>query len=372
MVDEGIDFLTGVPCSLMTALVDSAIATGLMPHVPATHEGEALGIAVGAWLAGRRPAVYLQNSGLGNLVNPATSLCDPFRAPVLLLMSWRGQPGFHDEPQHHRMGQITMDQLRLLDIDATLLPETATAAAAALRSAMLKADAGKFPTALVVRRGLFPDTHAAPSSSRPEPRIINIGEYGMDTDAMPTRTEALTTLNSELPDRVGIIATTGKTGRELWALGDRPQNLYLVGSMGLASAVGLGVALNTTLPIVVIDGDGAALMKLGNLSTIGHMQPANLIHIILDNNVHDSTGGQPTAAVNTDFPKVAAACGYRSAIYCKGLQGLRDGLGQALTTGGPTLLHLHIAVGSPKDLDRPNVTPEAVALRFQKFLTETS
>jgi phosphonopyruvate decarboxylase len=169
-------------------------------------------------------------------------------------------------------------------------------------------------------------------------------------------------------DETAIIATTGKTGRELFTLADRPQHLYLVGSMGCASGLGLGLALNTERPVVVLDGDGAALMKLGTLATIGAMAPKNLVHLVLDNGVHDSTGGQATVSPNVDFAAAAVACGYRRAVACDSLAGLDRALAEALAAPGPTLVHLRIAPGSMAKLGRPTVTPDEVARRFRAFL----
>jgi phosphonopyruvate decarboxylase len=186
--------------------------------------------------------------------------------------------------------------------------------------------------------------------------------------APPTRLAALERFLSLVPAAAAVIATTGKCGRELFALADRPQHLYQVGSMGGASAMALGVALNTRRPVVVLDGDGAALMKLGNLATIGNRAPANLVHVVLDNRTHDSTGGQPTASTNVDFAAVAVACGYPSAYRVDGLAGFARALAAAFANPGPTLIHCLIAPGSSPMLGRPTVRPDAVARRFKDFL----
>lgn len=169
------------------------------------------------------------------------------------------------------------------------------------------------------------------------------------------------------PKDAGIIATTGMAGRELYALADREQHLYQVGSMGCASGMGLGVALNTKRPVIVIDGDGAALMKLGTLATIGNYGPPNLVHVLLDNGVHDSTGGQPTVSGTVDFAAIAHACNYRFAARCSGLEGFEAGLKAALSATGPSFLHMGIAPGSTP-VGRPTIPPHAIARRFQAFL----
>jgi phosphonopyruvate decarboxylase len=167
-------------------------------------------------------------------------------------------------------------------------------------------------------------------------------------------------------ERTAIIATTGKCGRELFTLADRPQHLYQVGSMGGASGMGLGVALNVDRPVVVLDGDGAALMKLGAFATIGAYAPKNLIHVVLDNGVHDSTGGQQTVSASVDFAAVALDCGYAYAASCDDVEGFEQAWRGA--RGGPSLIHLRVAPGSMEKLGRPTISPADVARRFKSFL----
>ena len=184
----------------------------------------------------------------------------------------------------------------------------------------------------------------------------------------PARVAVLERVLAVAPAAAAIIATTGKTGRELFTLADRAQHLYQVGSMGCASAMGLGLALNTARPVVVLDGDGAALMHMGNLATIGACGPGNLVHILLDNGVHDSTGGQATVSSSVDFAAVARGCGYRRTWSCDDLAGFGQAVAAAFAGDGPALVHIRIAPGSIADLGRPTVTPAAVAQRFKAFL----
>ena len=184
----------------------------------------------------------------------------------------------------------------------------------------------------------------------------------------PTRAAVLERFLAIVPEEAAVVATTGKCGRELFTLADREQHLYQVGSMGGASGMGLGIALNSPRPVVVLDGDGAALMKLGSLATIGAHAPERLIHVILDNGVHDSTGGQATVSASVDFAGVALACGYRSAAVCASLNGFEAAFREALATRGPALIHARIAPGSMEKLGRPTVRPPEVARRFRAFL----
>jgi phosphonopyruvate decarboxylase len=185
---------------------------------------------------------------------------------------------------------------------------------------------------------------------------------------LPARAQVLEKFLALAGEDRAVIATTGKTGRELFMLNDRRQHLYLVGSMGGAAGVGLGVALNTPRPVAVLDGDGAALMKLGTLATIGAHAPANLLHIILDNGVHDSTGGQPTVSGSVDFAAIAAACGYAHAASCDSLATFEELFGLLAAAPGPSLLHVKILPGSLPKLIRPTVKPPEVARRFKTFL----
>ena len=184
----------------------------------------------------------------------------------------------------------------------------------------------------------------------------------------PNRYALLETVLGVARKETAIIATTGKCGRELFTIADRDAHLYQVGSMGCASGMGLGVALNTTKSVMVLDGDGAALMKMGTLATIGAQAPANLVHVVLDNGVHDSTGGQATMSPHVNFAEVAIACGYRSGVFCDSQYEFEMALKTAQEGQGPTLIHAKIAPGSLDNLGRPTVKPKDVARRFQSFL----
>ena len=365
---QGYDFMVGVPCSFMTPLINSAIGSASMRYVGATSEGEAVAIAAGAWLAGRKTIVMMQNSGLGNAVNPLTSLNAPAQIPSLMLVSWRGRPGIADEPQHTLMGAIMHGLLDQMRIGHGPLPDTAAKMPQAFAMAQASMDKASLPYAFVVNQGDFADEPmtAQPGPVRAPGRAVKLVAEG---SVLPKRVDALRTL-LELEDKAAVIASTGKCGRELFTLNDRRQHLYQVGSMGCASAMGLGLALNTDQRVVVIDGDGAALMKLGNMATIGAYAPANLIHLLLDNGVHDSTGAQPTVSSTVAFADVAIACGYALAATCDSLDGLREAYAMALVQDGPTLIHLRIAPGSIAPLARPTQSPDVVARRLRSYLAE--
>jgi phosphonopyruvate decarboxylase len=362
----GFDFYAGVPCSFLTPLINGVIGARGLGYVGAASEGEAVAIAAGAWLAGRQTVVMCQNSGLGNAVNPLTSLNAPFRIPTLLIVTWRGEPGLKDEPQHELMGEITGALLDVIRVGHAAFPSEAGEIAPALARATSAMAERDLPFAFIMRKGSVRD-----EGLRQEPaRVGPPGRRGdhLEGGVCPPRIAVLERMLAGVPDDAAIVATTGKTGRELFTLADRPQHLYQVGSMGCAAGMGLGVALNTGRKVVVVDGDGAALMKLGTLATIGAYAPENLVHLLLDNGVHDSTGGQATVSPHVDFAAVARACGYRLAVRCDALAGFDAAFGEALAAAGPSFIHMRIAPGSLEKLGRPTIQPHEVARRFRRFL----
>ncbi len=363
---RGFNFYCGVPCSFLTPLINRVISDPKLNYVGAASEGEAVAIAAGAWLAGRKSVVMCQNSGLGNMINPLTSLNWPFRIPCLVIVTWRGQPGLKDEPQHELMGEITGAMLDVIRVPHAPFPSAENQIENALEIADAHMAESGLPSALIMQKGAV----EMEPLNQPAPPVPPPGELDDRTtgDARPARAAALEAVLALAPEAAAIIATTGKTGRELFTLNDRAQQLYQVGSMGCAGAMGLGVALNTTRPVIVIDGDGAALMKMGALATIGAYAPENLVHLILDNGVHDSTGGQATVSPVVSFAATAQACGYRTSYLCDTLAGFNDCLHAALAGPKPNLIHLRMAPGSMSPLGRPTIKPAEVARRFQDFL----
>ena len=363
---RGFNFYAGVPCSFLTPLINRTISDPMTAYVGAASEGEAVAIAAGAYLAGRHTVVMCQNSGLGNAINPLTSLNFPFKIPTLLIVTWRGQPGLKDEPQHELMGQITDELLELIRVAHAPFPTEASQVSEALDRAREWMEESGLPFAFVMEKDSVRDDglNEPPREERPTGTTIDFSEAG----DLPTRMAILERVLGLAPADAALIATTGKSGRELFTLADRPQHLYLVGSMGGASALGLGVALNVTRPVIVLDGDGAALMKLGNFATIGAHAPSNLIHLLLDNGVHDSTGGQSTVSGNVAFADVAVACGYARAYRSGTLEGFERAFADALKGPKPALIHARIAPGSMDKLGRPTVKPHEVAARFKAFL----
>ncbi|UWF47034.1 phosphonopyruvate decarboxylase [Pseudomonas sp. N3-W] len=355
LVRGGIRYLTGVPCSFLTPLINESIARQDTRYLIASSEGDALSIASGLWLGGKSAAVMCQNSGLGNMVNPLTSLNDTFQIPTLLLVTWRGTPGEKDEPQHALMGQITPDLLTLLGIPWQVLPKEPQEALALLRSTLQAIATTEKTRALVIEGGTF--TACGAPSDRDLPGA---------SERLPSRAEALSAIVVNTPADAVLVATTGKTGRELFTLDDRSRNFYCVGSMGYASAIAHGLSLATDQPVYVLDGDGAAIMHLGNLTSIGISGRRNFTHIVIDNQTYDSTGGQKSAAFNVDFCAIAMACGYRGATRCHSIGELQAALKQGHE--GPHLIHVPVNCGAMENLGRPTMPPPVVARRLKENL----
>ncbi|AOS46125.1 hypothetical protein Verru16b_03221 [Lacunisphaera limnophila] len=369
---RGVRLVTGVPCSYLKPLIDASLEDKRFQFRDAVNEGDAVAMAAGAVLGGAPAMAMFQNSGLGNAVNALTSLCYPFRVPILLVITHRGEPGAQpDEPQHEQMGRITNKLLDLLEIPWSRLPRDPAALDAVLDRAIASMMTTRRPYALVLSSdGIEPyPSERHMSSTVPTTTDHFFRElFTRPRHLRATRTQALMAIREARHDDEVLIATTGYTGRELYALGDDPWNLYLVGSMGSASAFGLGLALHHRKHhVTVIDGDGAALMRMGNLATLGAYAPPDFLHVVIDNEVHESTGGQSTVSSGVSFAAVAQACGYRRV-------NATDDLAQFIVdlktprNEGPTLLHFRIRPGSPTKLPRPKTTPEQVFTRLQCWL----
>jgi phosphonopyruvate decarboxylase len=361
----------GVPCSYLKPFINHVIGDTSLNYIGAASEGEAVGISMGAFLAGRKTVTMCQNSGLGNMVNPLTSLNFPFRIPTLLITTWRGEPGRPDEPQHVLMGQITHRLLETIQIPWLPFPTDEAQIASVMAQAEASMKERQLPFALVMSDGSVAG-HDLAGQAPPQMVTTQLSQqFKLKTPARMIRTGALEAILESLEGDEAVIATTGKTGRELFTIADRANHLYVVGGMGTASAIGFGLAqASPKQPVVVIDGDGAALMKLGAMATIGYHQPENLLHIILDNESHDSTGGQQTVSGVVRFAEVAAAVNYRRAAEADDPADVRALVKELRHQPGPSLLHVKIRPGSPAQLGRPTVKPHEVKERFMKFLAD--
>ena len=369
----GLRFFSGTPCSYLKPFINAVIDDPGVQFRDAVNEGDAVAMVAGAHIAGLGGVAIFQNSGFGNAVNALTSLIHPFQIPLLLIITHRGQPGGPpDEPQHELMGEITNELLDTLRIRWEAFPRESGEVSNVLnraRSHMLEHSA---PYALVMAKGSVAD-YKLQQASRTEPIGTRSYYFREELDrgyaARSTRAEVLREILANRRSTDVIIATTGYTGRELYALDDDKSHLYMVGSMGSASAFGLGVALNVpSRRIVVIDGDGAALMRMGNLASVGAFHPTNFFHMILDNEAHESTGGQGTVSRDVSFGAVAQACGYRDAVSSDSLDTIRAFFGAGDCGSGPSMLHFRIRSGALKDLGRPTIRPHQVKERFMRHL----
>ncbi|GAA0367586.1 phosphonopyruvate decarboxylase [Bacillus horti] len=364
----GYQFFTGVPCSSLKYLINYAIND--CEYIAAANEGDAVAIAAGAYTGGQKSVVLMQNSGLANAISPLVSLNHPFRIPVLGFVSLRGEPGVPDEPQHELMGEITTTQLELMQIKWQYLSKDLNRALQQLKEAnsWIEKNESFF---FVVKKGTFDQVIL--KKQEIDISLNQVRALKQQEDQRPSRHEALTVINS-LKDKDTIqLATTGMTGRELYEIEDSPSNLYMVGSMGCVSSFGLGVSLaqrSTNRNVVVIDGDGSLIMRMGSLATNGTYHPPNMLHVLLDNNAHDSTGGQSTVSHNVQFVEAAASCGYAKSFYVHNLTELKNRIEEWRQSKGLTFLHLKTAKGHKEKLGRPKIKPYEVRQRLQLYLKE--
>lgn len=366
MKARGFDFYTGVPCSFLKDLINYAIND--CDYVGAANEGDAVAIASGAQIGGRKSVVLMQNSGLTNAVSPLTSLNYCFKLPVLGFVSLRGEAGLADEPQHELMGQITTRMLELMQVEWAFLSDDMEQAREQLEQAD-RVIASDRPFFFVVKKGTFSKEALKSGDTEPRAKHAEILRRNENRAPLLGRYEALSILNRLKDAQTLQLATTGFTGRELYEVEDSKQNLYMVGSMGCISSLGLGLALSQPeRKVVAIDGDGALLMRMGNMATTGRYGPSNLLHILLDNHAHDSTGGQETVSAGVDFAAIAAACGYERVEDVSGEEEFEQAVRKWQEHPKLTFIRLPISTGAKEDLSRPKVKPYEVKERLMAFL----
>ena len=350
---KGIDCFAGVPDSLL-----KNICAYITDHFDASHniiaanEGAPVGFAAGHYLATGQPAcVYMQNSGEGNIINPLASLTDRevYNIPVLLLIGWRGRPGVHDEPQHVKQGKVTTGLLNVMGVNYEVLSKEEDKAAKQIEKAA-SALRNNEVFALVIEKDTFDEYKL---------QNVNVNDLTM------TREEAIQTVASALSSKDVIVSTTGMISRELfeartaWGQGHE-RDFLTVGSMGHASQIALGIALEKTdRRVWCFDGDGATIMHMGSMAIVASKKPANYIHVVFNNGAHDSVGGQPTVGLAIDLPAVAKALGYSAAFSVSTIQELKSQLSilNSQFSEGPVLIEVKVKKGNRKDLGRPTTTP---------------
>lgn len=364
---------TGVPCSFLTPFINNVINDNELDYICSANEGDAIATAAGMAIAGKKTIVMLQNSGLGNAVSPITSLLYTFKIPVLLIITLRGDPASNDEPQHELMGRITEDLLNLMEIGWEYFPDDSENIIPALgRAVNHMADKNQSYAFIMKKGSVKSDQLSTPLVSKNKLDNELYIESLTSLDKQPSRQEVLSFLQSKTNQQNSILlASTGYTGRELYALGDRKNQLYMVGSMGCASSLGLGLAIaKPDKSVVVIEGDGAAIMRMGNIATVGHYGDKNYFHIILDNEQHDSTGGQSTVSAGMNFAKIAQACGYPVTYFGNSIEMVNRLLIENQNIG-PKLIHLKIKPGTMSKLPRPSDPPHQVVRRLMTQLSSS-
>ncbi len=352
LASNDINFYAGVPDSLLKNLcayiTDHADAAH---NIIAANEGGAMGLAAGHYLAtGQIPVVYMQNSGEGNIINPLASLTDPdvYNIPILLIIGWRGEPGVHDEPQHVKQGKVTLPLLDTMGIKYEVVSDDQIACEDLIQCAVNYMQKTKECFALVIRKGTFEDY-----------KLQNVDK----NDLTLSREDAIQTVAAALGEKDAIVSTTGMISRELFeyrtAKNEGHERDFLtVGSMGHASQIALGIALEKKdRRIWCFDGDGASIMHMGSMAIVAQKAPKNFVHVVFNNGAHDSVGGQPTVGLKIDLPAIAKAVGYKAIYSCNNKEDLQELLENMKDQEGPILLQVCVKKGNRKDLGRPTTTP---------------
>lgn len=375
LVARGFDFFTGVPCSLIETVITALERDDVRPYLPAVREDAAVGLAAGAYLGGRRPVVLMQNSGLGTSLNALASLSLMYRLPVLLVVTWRGHGG-KDAPEHLLTGAITPALLDLLGVPHRVLGHEA--ADAGLDWAAHTMSARSAPVALVVPPGAIdaPAAHGRAGGAparRPAPPLPaeHVARATSDADERlaPTmsRRDAIAAVVERLGDEA-VVHANGFICRESFAVRDRRENFYMIGSMGLASSIGLGVALAAPARrVLVLDGDGNLMMALGTLAMVAAARPRRFVHLVFDNEVYGSTGNQASLSGRVRLDHVAGAAGYRTSVAVADGPALVDAVAATRRSDGPHFILVKVTT-EEREVPRIPHTPEAIRDRFRASL----
>ena len=361
----GADFYTGVPDSQLKALCNYLMyhfGIDEKHHVIAANEGNCTALAAGYHLAtGKVPVVYMQNSGEGNIINPVASLLNDkvYAIPVIFVVGWRGEPGVHDEPQHIYQGQVTLQLLEDMDIRTFVVSKETTKEELikVMKEYQLLLEKGK-SVAFVIKKGALVF----------EQEVVYENENSM------LREDIIKHIVS-VSENDAIISTTGKASRELFEIREENKDghacdFLTVGSMGHASSIALGVALNKpNKKIWCIDGDGAALMHMGAMAVIGTSSPQNFIHVVINNGAHETVGGMPTVASSIDFVMIAKGCGYKNAVSVDNFGDLDLELIKARKKNELCFIEVKAILGARDNLGRPTTSAIENKENFMSWLT---
>lgn len=364
--DIGINFYTGVPDSQLKALCDYVTKEyGIgNNHVIAANEGAGVGLAAGHYLATGSPAVvYMQNSGIGNAINPICSLINEkvYQIPMLFVIGWRGQPGVKDEPQHIFQGEITLKLLDCLNIPYFILKKDTTEDE--MDSALKEANTAlsqKKPFALVVQKGAL--------------EMCDKVDYGNDYPL--SREEIVKTIIDGMGESDIVVSTTGKLSRELFEAREErgechKRDFLTVGSMGHSSMIAMGIAMEKPdRRVYCLDGDGASLMHMGSMAVLTSQQSKNLIHFVINNSAHETVGGMPTVSGNIDFPALAKSVGYAHVFTATNAVELKAVISKLDGMSGPIFVEVKANLKSRADLGRPTTTPAQNKDDFMSFIKE--
>ena len=361
---NGIDCFAGVPDSLLKNIC-AYITDNCDAHhnIITANEGAAVGLAAGHYLATGKPAcVYMQNSGEGNIINPLASLTDPevYNIPVLLLIGWRGRPGVHDEPQHVKQGKVTTGLLNTMGVNFDVLSKDEDKAEKQIAKA-IEALNRKEVYALVIEKDTF-DAYT----------LQNVEK----NDLPLSREEAIQTVAAALGEKDAIVSTTGMISRELFEYRTQmnqghERDFLTVGSMGHASQIALGIALEKQdRRVWCFDGDGATIMHMGSMAIVASKAPKNYIHVVFNNGAHDSVGGQPTVGLHINLPAIAQAVGYKNVYSVETQDYLSELLNKVQSQEGPSLIEVKVKKGNRKELGRPTTTPIQNKVALMHFLAE--
>jgi len=364
LLENNINFFTGVPDSLLkhvcACITYSQSSTN---HIIAANEGAAIGLGIGHHIGSNEvPFIYLQNSGLGNTINPILSLSssEVYGIPMIIMIGWRGEPGLKDEPQHIHQGRVMLDLFESMDIPYFVLDKNEKNAIEQTNKAIKLANNQSTPVFLVVKKDTFSDF---PKNKKNHNLTLS-------------RENAIKIAAENLPDNAAVIATTGMASRELFeyrALVKEKHNkdFLTVGGMGHASQIALGLALtDLSRNIYCFDGDGAAIMHMGSMAIIGKSKAHNLVHIVFNNAAHDSVGGQPTLGMEIDFCSIAKACGYSSAVKVSNEVDLKSEIDNKQTMNGPHFIEVHVRKGNRDNIGRPTTSPIENKNEIMNYLKE--
>ena len=363
LIKNGTDFFAGVPDSLLknicAYITDNAPASN---HIISANEGSATGLATGYHLAtGKIPMIYMQNSGEGNMVNPLMSIADPdvYSIPMLIVIGWRGEPGVHDEPQHVKQGKVTCDLLDAMKVPYKVLSDNEADLPSQFEKAYKYIKENNAQYAFVIRKGTFEDYKL---------------QNNIPVEGKMSREEAIEKIMLSADDKTAFVSTTGMISRELYEQRDKhtmdhDRDFLTVGGMGHASQIALAIAMQKPeRQVYCLDGDGASIMQMGGMATIGSRKPKNYTHFVLNNGAHDSVGGQPTVAREIDLCAIAAGCGYENVVKVETPEELDAVLNDTETKEKLTFVEVFVRKGNRPDLGRPKSTPVENKNALMNFL----